>query len=261
MHVQILEIEQRVELPGVPHHPLPGSGAEQRNQHALQIGPLRERFGQWPSRGHARCLDVLEDGRLAHPQPDVERDPHERNRDDEWQAPSPGAERLAAHAVLHHQDHHQRQKQPEGRRDLDEAGVEAAPAIGDVLGHVDGGPAVLPTERQSLQHANHEQGDRRGDPDAGVGREKSDRGRRTAHDRSAEKGRVFVRQSPRPAASGRTAADEPDREGRQVAVRASDSSPGDRKAGNRRARLPKMKSPTDRVRPPRRRSPARSMSG
>ena len=41
-----LQIKQRVELAGVPDHALPGRGAEQRNQHVLQIHPFGERVVQ-----------------------------------------------------------------------------------------------------------------------------------------------------------------------------------------------------------------------
>ena len=34
-----LQVEQRVELSRVPDHALAGRGAEQRNQHALQVRP------------------------------------------------------------------------------------------------------------------------------------------------------------------------------------------------------------------------------
>ncbi|MNE28346.1 hypothetical protein D3C80_1217840 [compost metagenome] len=41
--------EQRIELPGVPHHGLAGGAAEQRHDHHLEVVPAGERLGQ-------RCL-------------------------------------------------------------------------------------------------------------------------------------------------------------------------------------------------------------
>jgi len=52
-------------------------------------------------------------------------------------------------------------EEAEGRRDLNEAGVEAALVIGNVLGHVNGRTAILAAEGQPLQNANENQRDRR----------------------------------------------------------------------------------------------------
>ena len=65
------------------------------------------------------------------------------------------------HQRLHDQDHRQRDEQAERRRDLNEAGVEAALAVRHVLGDVDGRAAVLAAERQALQDADQDQQDRR----------------------------------------------------------------------------------------------------
>ena len=40
------EKEQCIELARVPHHGLPGSQPEQRNEHDLEVGPLTEGFAQ-----------------------------------------------------------------------------------------------------------------------------------------------------------------------------------------------------------------------
>ena len=79
----------------------------------------------------------------------------------------------------------QRHEQAERRRDLDEARVEAAPAVGHVLGDVDRRAAVLAAERESLQDANQQERDRRGHADRGVGRQHADERRRAAHDARA----------------------------------------------------------------------------
>ena len=39
---RLLQEGQRVELPGVPDHALPGRRAEQREQHELQVAPVAE---------------------------------------------------------------------------------------------------------------------------------------------------------------------------------------------------------------------------
>src|SRR4029077_4224881 len=68
------------------------------------------------------------------------------------------------------------------------AGVEAALTRRGVLANVGRGPAVLATEREPLQESQDDEGDWRGDPDRGVGREEShERGGKTHdHDRDQE---------------------------------------------------------------------------
>ena len=96
------------------------------------------------------------------------------------------------HRVLNDEDDGQRKEQSERRRDLNEAGVEAAPSVRHVLGDIDGGAAVFAAERQSLQHADHEQGDRRGNADGGVRRQEADERRRAAHDQQRDRKRIFA---------------------------------------------------------------------
>ena len=185
----------------------------------MQVVPLRERFLQRPRRRHARRLDVPEDRRLLHPQPDVERHRHEHDRDQKRHAPAPGAKHLGAHGVLHDQNDDERHEQSERRRDLDEARVEAAPLVGHVFRDVHGRAAVLAAEREALQHANHEERDRRRDPDRPIGRQEADDRRRAAHDEERDEKRVLAADEiadPPEEQRPERPDDEPDRKRRQV---------------------------------------------
>ena len=193
VHVKnCLQIEQRVKLAGVPNHALSRSRAEKRNQNALQVGPFRERFFQRLRRSHSRALDVLEDRRLLHAQPDVERNADQKNRNEKRNAPAPRAERFLTHEVLHDQNHGQRDEQAQRRCDLNEAGVEAALRIRHVFGNVNRRAAIFATERQSLQDANHQQNYRRGDSDRRVGRQETNQRSRAAHDQQRYEKRVLA---------------------------------------------------------------------
>jgi len=63
--------------------------------------------------------------------------------------------------LLGEQDHNEGNEEAEGRGDLNEAGVEAALVIGDMLGHVNRRTAVFTAEGQPLQDTNENQRDRR----------------------------------------------------------------------------------------------------
>ncbi len=214
-----LQIEERVELARIPDHALPCRGAEQRNEHPFQVGPLRERFLQRLGRDRTGPLDVLEDRRFLHLQPDVERNHDEHDGDQEGHPPAPRPERLGRHHVLDDQDHRQRQEQPESGGDLDEAGVEAATAVWDVFGNVDGCSAVLTAEREPLQDPDHEQHGRRSHANRGVGRQHADERGGRAHDDQRHEKRVFPPdQIAYPAEKQRPEGpdDEPDGKGREI---------------------------------------------
>ena len=87
-----LEIEERVELAGVPDNALSGGGAEERNQHALEVVPFCEGVFQRLGRSHARAFDLSEDRRFLHLQANVERDGDQDDGDEEGNAPAPGRE-------------------------------------------------------------------------------------------------------------------------------------------------------------------------
>jgi hypothetical protein len=67
------------------------------------------------------------------------------------------------------------------RRGLNEAGVVAALFVGDVLGHVGRGAAVLTSQGQPLQEAQQHEQYRGREPDARIGGQKADQRRADAH--------------------------------------------------------------------------------
>jgi hypothetical protein len=99
---------------------------------------------------------------------------------------------LVAGRLAGQQDHHQAEEQAEGRRHLDEAGVEAAPSGRGVLGHVGRRAAVLAAQGQALDQAHDHQGDRRGDADAGVAGQQADHEGRQAHQQHGDQEGVLA---------------------------------------------------------------------
>ena len=90
------------------------------------------------------------------------------------------------------QNYQQRQEQAERGGGLDERGVVTAFALRCMLGHVGRGSAVLTAERETLQQAQTDQDDRRGDTDGGgVGQQADDEGRQ-AHDQDGDEEGVFA---------------------------------------------------------------------
>ena len=165
------------------------------------------------------ALDVLENRRLLHAQPDVEGDADEKDRDEKRNAPAPRAERFPAHHVLDQQNHGQRNEQSERCGDLNEAGVETALLIRHVLGDVYRGAAVFAAERQSLQDANHQQNDWRRNTDRRVRRQKTDQRRGATHDQQRDQERVLASHQIADAAKEKRAErahHEADRESRQI---------------------------------------------
>ena len=97
-----------------------------------------------------------------------------------------------AHGVLRDQDDEQGDEEAERGGDLDEAGVEAALAVGDVLGDVDRGAAVFAAQGQALQDANQQQSDGR-EPSGGlIGGQQADDGGGAAHNRQRDEEGVLA---------------------------------------------------------------------
>src|SRR5262249_27513652 len=187
-----LQIEQRVELPGIPNDSLSCGGAEQRNNNQLQILPMREGFFQRLGRRHPGAPDVLENSRLFHSQTNVERDRNKKNRDEEGNAPAPRCEGLSAHHVLHREDHCQREEQPKRCSDLNKAGVEASLSVRHVLGHVNRRSAILASERKALKNTNQQQNDGRRNPDRRISRQEADERRCASHYEQGDEKRVLA---------------------------------------------------------------------
>ena len=95
-----LQIEERVELSGVPHDALSRRRAEERNQHPLQVVPLRKRIRERSGGGHTRRLDLRENRRLLHFQPDIQGNGDQDDRGQEGNSPSPIAEGAALPRLL-----------------------------------------------------------------------------------------------------------------------------------------------------------------
>src|SRR6185503_5076831 len=167
----------------------------------------------------ARALDVPEDRRLLHPQANVQRDRNKKDRDQKWKTPAPRSKSLAAHRVLHGEDHRERQEQPERGGDLNKAGVEASLCIRHMLGDINRGAAILASEREPLQDANKQKNDWRGDPDRRIRREKPDESGRASHDQQRYKKSILsadkVAYSPEEQRAKR-AHDEPNGECRKI---------------------------------------------
>ncbi|MNV48004.1 hypothetical protein D3C71_1398910 [compost metagenome] len=160
--------EQRIELPGVPHHGLAGGAAEQRHDHHLEVVPAGERFGQWRLGRLALGLHLHEHRRLVELHADVHRNCQQQYRQQERHPPAPGFEHLVPHGCAAGHDHQQREEQPQGGRGLDPGGEETAPALGCMLGHIGGRAAVLATQCQALQQAQADENDRRSHADRGI---------------------------------------------------------------------------------------------
>ena len=70
------------------------------------------------------------------------------------------------HRILDDQDDDQRQEQAERRRGLDPGRVEAAPVVGRMFGDIGRRAAIFAAQRETLQHAQRDQDDRRRDAPA-----------------------------------------------------------------------------------------------
>ena len=177
------DVVEGVELAGVPDDALTGGGAEQRGQDPLPVFPALQGVAERGLGRLARVLQALEDGRFLHPQPDEQRHADQQDGDQERDPVTPVGEAVLGHGAVADDHDHDGEEQAGRGRDLDEARVEAPLVVGDVLRHVDRGPAVLAAERQALQQAQRHQQDRRQDADRRIGRQEADEGGRQAHHR------------------------------------------------------------------------------
>jgi len=83
--------------------------------------------------------------------------------------------------LAEYQHDQERRDDPHRRRGLDPRRVEAALAVGRMLGDVGGGTTVLAAERQALERAHQQQQDWGGDADASVVRQHADQEGRQTH--------------------------------------------------------------------------------
>src|SRR6185369_4118442 len=102
------------------------------------------------------------------------------------------AERFVRHRVLHDDADCERHKQSKRRGDLNETGVEAALFIRHVFGDINSSATILTAERESLEHTNQQQNNRRSESDRRVGGQETDRGGRAAHDQQRHEKRILA---------------------------------------------------------------------
>src|SRR3989449_7537333 len=92
--------------------------------------------------------------RFAEREPDPDSDCDEEERDDERHAPAPVLEGVEAKIAADSDDNPKRQDDAERRRRLQPPGVVPTLLVGDVLGDVGDGAAVLSAEAEALDQAH-----------------------------------------------------------------------------------------------------------
>ena len=188
---ELLQEDVGIEEHRVPIGALGGHQAEEGDQHQLDVRPAAEGLAVGRAAVLTGVLHLLEGRAFRQPHADPDRDGHQARRQEEGDAPGPGAERRLAQGSADDEDHRQRAHQAEGRRGLHPAGHIAAPVRRRVLGDIDGRAAVLAAERRALDHPKQDQ-ERRGPlSDLGEGGQKADgEGRPAHHADGDQKGRL-----------------------------------------------------------------------
>ena len=74
-------------------------------------------------------------------------------------------ERILTHDLAGQQDNDKAEEQAKGRRDLNEAGIEATPARRRMFGHIGRRPAIFSAQGQTLNQTHGHQGHGREDAD------------------------------------------------------------------------------------------------
>ena len=173
--------EQGIELARVPDHSLAGGRADEREEDDLRVAPVGEALGERRLGRLALALDLLEHRRLLQPQPDIDGEDQQEQRDEERDAPAPCGELLWGQACPAHVNHCQGHEEPQGGSRLDPARSIAAPVFRGVLGDIRRRPAVLTSQRQPL-HETQQHQQNGGDPtDRREGGQQPHRERRCAH--------------------------------------------------------------------------------
>ena len=112
--------------------------------------------------------------------------------DDERQSPPAGFDLFGAQGVGHDDGQEAGQQLSADECDVLEGGVEAALTFCGDLGHVGRGGAVFAADGQSLDHAHHEQEDRRQRPGGGRGRQNGHEQGSGAHEQDRDEHRVLT---------------------------------------------------------------------
>ncbi len=192
---QVLQEEQRVKLTAIPDDALTGDQAKQGQQHDLQVFPLQEGLGEWRLGQAAFVLHRLENRAFIELHANPHRHQQQDDREQERHAPAPGLESFFADFHARDSNQYERQQQPEGRRRLDPRRHEAAIVRRSVLSDIGRGATIFTAQRQALQKAEGQQGNRRGNADLLVIGQKADsKGRQPHDDHGEQEGRLATDQ-------------------------------------------------------------------
>ena len=149
-----------------------GAAHSDRAQHVLRV--LLEDLDGRRLLALVLLLQLGERGRLLDLQADVEADRDEQTGREERHAPAPALERRVAQRRRHDPDDRGRDREAAGEADLRPRAVEAALALGRVLGDHQHGAAPLAAECGTLDQAQGDQQDRGPDADRVVARQRAD---------------------------------------------------------------------------------------
>jgi hypothetical protein len=179
---RFFEEEEGVELPGVPDDRLPGDRPEQLDEDHPQVRPAGKGFAKWGFRRRAGRLHLLVNRALVELETDPQRDAEQEDGGEEGQPPAIVDEGRFADRGPQADDDQKGGEQPQSRRRLDPAGVEAAAVVRRMLGDIGGRAAILPAQGEALQHAQGDQQHGRCQAGALICRQQADREGREAHD-------------------------------------------------------------------------------
>src|SRR5262249_6172718 len=125
----VLQEEERLELPGVPDNALPCRRAEEREEDELVVRIVEEALGERALGGAVLALDAEEDRRFLELQPNVDREREEDRGEQERDAPAPRREGLLRELEAADEDDGEREEEAERCGGLDPARVVSAPLV------------------------------------------------------------------------------------------------------------------------------------
>jgi hypothetical protein len=178
-------VAERARAPGQRKHRHEVKEDERRER---RQDPEHERLPVVSEDGEHRNLDpcaaidrVLEDGRLADRQPDVEAHEDQDRAREERNPPAEGKELFVAQPAREHEKHGAGEEEADGRPQLREHAVPGAAARRRVLDRQQDGTAPLATEAQALAKAADREQERRGHSNGLVGGQRANRHGRDPH--------------------------------------------------------------------------------
>ena len=185
---------QAGEESGVPDRGEHPGDAEQRHEDALGVAGIGQAFLERIGAGFACGLHRLEDGAFRQLEPHPQRDEQQHDRQQERDPPAPFGEVLCGDERAAGDYHQDRQHEAADHAGLDEAGVEAAFLGRRVFGDIDRRAAIFAAERETLEDAQADHDQRRGDADAGRAGDEAHAGGGDAHQRDRHEEGVFAPQ-------------------------------------------------------------------